>query len=492
MSFFIGLRLCVALSGGKDSMALLHYFHTHEQEWQMELSALHCNHAMRGEQSDSDSAFVQEYCQKENIPLLLFHAEKGALKTEEQARAWRHLCFESGAFPLTLKNGKVWQGYDVIATAHHLNDNAETVLFRLARGTALAGACGIQESKLNKLRAEKSFHFFPANAQDYLPASDKISDKSSTTSDVITIIHPFLDVTREEIDEYIVKNNIPYVQDESNFTDTYTRNYIRHNVLPALEQAVPGATKAIHRFSRLAQDDEEYLFRQAKKLISERDTYGSFLFPCDEKVLFKRAAVYIIAKRFGKEDYTSEQLERLFNLQYAKNGKKFEFLGLTAIKEEKGIALVESELFRIETQGLPFSEYLDTECNRYAGQPFLVTREEYLEEDLQRAEMPSPYKILKFDVTKIPANAVVRFMQSGDKFCKFGGGTKNLGDYFTDLKIPVVARGHIPLVAVGSQVLVVGGIEIADSIKLTPSTSSANVRLLVCLNYRLSPAKHHL
>ena len=204
-------RICVAVSGGKDSMALLHYLSVHGGEYGISVSALNCDHGIRGKESERDSAFVKAYCGDKHIPVYSFVAEKGIFKDENGARAWRLDCYKK-----VLEEGKA----DCIATAHHMNDNAETVLFNLARGTALSGACGI-------------------------------ADEPS-----LGIIRPFISCSREDIDEYIKANGIPFVTDESNFTDDYTRNKIRHNVLPALEQAVHGAVGAIYRFTRLAREDE--------------------------------------------------------------------------------------------------------------------------------------------------------------------------------------------------------------------------------------------
>jgi tRNA(Ile)-lysidine synthetase-like protein len=255
-------------------------------------------------------------------------------------------------------------------------------------------------------------------------------------------------------------------------------------VLPALEEAVPNATKAIHRFSRLCMDDEDYLSREADKLISQRNGCGYLIAPTKERVLLKRAAVHLIARCFGEKDYTAEQLEQLNNLQNAENGKRFEFLGLTAIKEPKGIALLKTEWLNTETEGMPFTQFSEGKCNLYAAQPFVVTTEKSWKEDVEKANISSSYKILKIDLADIPSDAVVRFMQKGDTFCKFGGGTKKLGDYFTDCKIPLSLRGHIPLVAQGHNVLLVGGVEISENVKLNNKTQEKNIRFIICRDYR--------
>lgn len=422
LSPYANKRICVAVSGGKDSMALLHYLKRCGGDFGITVSALNCDHGIRGEESERDSAFVREYCAANGIHLRFFKAEKGSLKDEKSARVWRLDCYKKA-----LEEG----GADVIATAHHLNDNAETVLFNLARGTSLAGVKGICDE----------------------PA--------------LGIIRPFISLSREQIDEYIEVNKIPFVLDGSNLSDGYTRNKIRHNVLPALEEAVHGAARNIYNFSRLAAEDEEYFARKADEIIACRG--GGFLIkPCGERVIFKRAVHSVVARRFGKIDYTSEQFEKLFLLQSAENGKRFEFLGLTAVKEKGGIALTDGGVLHADEA--PFSQVLKT--GEYAGKRLLIACGESEE------KVPENCKALKFDMDCIPENAVVRFRRGGDKFTKFGGGSKSLSDYLTDKKVPQSLRSTLPLVCDGSDVLIICGVEISDKVKITENTT--RTAILAC------------
>lgn len=436
-----GMKICVAVSGGRDSMALLHYLNNRAAEYGITLSALNCDHGIRGERSALDSEFVREWCSEHKIPLIFFRCNC-VLKTEAEARAWRK---ERYAEALERTSA------DAVATAHHLNDNAETVLFNLARGTALSGMEGITDGR--------------------------------------KIIRPLIGVSREEIDGYIKENGVPFVEDETNLTDDYTRNKIRHNVLPELEKAVPGAAKAIYRFSRLAADDEEYF----DKLIKERGLIkkthlGCEIALCSEKVVFKRAVIKALVDCDIK-NYTSEHAQMLYELQFAHNGKKFEFLGFTAFKEEGKIAICDSDLFRSDVEGISFKDHLSLQHCFWNGEFISVNGEKEHEAHLCAYEaaaedderIPAKLKVLKFDGDKIPEKAIIRNMREGDRFTKFGGGTKNLGDYFTDKKIPVRIRKRIPVVAEGSEVLLVGGVEISDKVKITDKTK--NILYLICADY---------
>ncbi len=437
LSPYSNKKICVAVSGGRDSMALLHYLTVHGGDFNISVSALNCEHGMRGEASERDSAFVAAYCGSNGIELHSFKAEKGAFKNENDARLWRWQCYES-----VLSAGKA----DLIATAHHLNDSAETVIFNLARGTALSGMCGISDEPERRL------------------------------------IRPMIGCSRLDIDAYTEENNVPYVTDESNLTDDYTRNKIRHNVLPALEEAVDGAARNIYRFSQLAAEDEEYFDRQSDKITVNRFCFGYLIKPCSEKVIFRRAAQKIIARFYRRKDYTAEILNRLFELQSAENGKKFGFLGLFAVKENGGVAIVEEREHDNVSAAIPFYENINS--NRFisfAGRIVCAVYGEREPEalDYLKAEK-AILKSLKFDIDKIPESAVIRFRREGDKFTKFGGGSKSLSDYFTDKKIPQSMRGTLPLVCDGSEVLIVGGVEISDKIKLC--AGSVNQGVFICVD----------
>lgn len=422
LAAYKGKKICVAVSGGRDSMALLHFLNARKEEYGLTLTALNCDHEMRAN-SASDSAFVKNWCREHGISLLCFEADGLALKTEAEARDWRRSCYFKAA-----------KEADFIATAHHLNDNAETVLFNLARGSALAGATGITDAVITNSEGDK-----------------------------LNLIHPLIACTREEINAYIAENSVPFIDDETNFSDSYTRNYMRNNVLPALEKAVPDAAKAIFRFSRLAAEDEEFFNAEIERrgiLIFDGDTA---IIRNSEKPLFSRAAVAVIKDFFKKKDYTSAQVDVLYKLQSAERGKKFEFLGLTAYKEDGDIS-IKNSANKAAVNEVPFHDYICGKSSIYGGQSLKIV------ENCDEKPLCKGKKVLRFDFDAIPQTAVVRFMESGDKFTKFGGGTKNLGDYFTDKKIPVRLRKSIPLIADGSEILAVCGVEISDKIKVTDRT----------------------
>lgn len=446
--------VCVALSGGVDSMVLLHYLWSNAKQWGITLSAVHCNHAMRNN-ADNDARFVQSYCQEHGIPLLVYKTTT-PLHTEEQARAFRRACYVSACQPQLLQLGE-WLGADMVATAHHQNDNAETLLFRLARGTSLSGMKGIVDTLLplcSDLPTPEGFKNFLAPPK------------------AVRLVHPLLGANRLQIDDYARQNAIPFVTDETNLTDDYTRNTIRHHVLPQLEKAVCGATQNIARFAKLATEEDDYLTRQAQPFIKARTPLGWLLLPCEERVLFRRAVLSILHE-LHKKDYTAEQLDSLFALQNASVGKKFCFLDIVAVKEAEGVAIMQRQL---QPQAMPLALFLRTENNFYNGHLVAFTKQ-YQDDRL-------PVKKLIFNSQAIPQDAVIRTVQDGDIFTKFGGGTKTVSDYFTDKKIPRSLRPFIPVVASGNQVYLIVGIEIADQIKITDMTPPFNIQTVWGWDYQ--------
>lgn len=420
MSELKNKKICVALSGGRDSVALAHYLFVHSLAGGYTLCAVNCEHGIRGEESLRDTAFVKEFCGKLNLPLYCFSADCVAKAREERvsvesaARAFRYSCFKQ-----ILAEGKA----DVIATAHHADDNAETVLFNLCRGSSLSGLKGIGDRE--------------------------------------GFIRPFLSLTRSEIDLYIKENSLSYVEDSTNVFDEATRNIIRHKVLPVLKDSVPGAVKNISRLSALVKEDDELLYSLSKGLLSFSS--GRAYIEADErKPLFMRAALTALKKLGIEKDYTYAHLLSVYNLLFAENGDEVSLpKGVRAVREYGKICLcIEGE--KPSDISLPFS----------AGKTVLDGAEITVTESSDEANKAvlGGAKILKFNPCALPEGCVFRFRREGDVFKKFGGGTKKLKDFLIEKKIPRKDRDFIPLIACGDEVFAVCGVEISDKIKCADGT----------------------
>lgn len=213
-----GMHICVCFSGGMDSAVLLHILCSLQSELGIRLSACHFNHQIRGKDADDDEAFCRRVAAKAHVPFFCGREDVPALQRasgrslEETARDARYAWFSSLAQT---------EQIDRFVTAHHLNDQAETVLFRLIRGTTTDGLCGIPLQRDRFLR-------------------------------------PLLQISREQIQAYAQEHEIAYRHDETNDLQQYSRNYIRHTMLPMLEKLNPSVLDSLLRLSEAAAEDRSF------------------------------------------------------------------------------------------------------------------------------------------------------------------------------------------------------------------------------------------
>lgn len=419
-----GKKICVAVSGGKDSVALLHYLNALKGQYGYELSAVHCEHGIRGEESLENMRFVQSLCKEWGIPLYIFQEDCPArAKREKESLETAARNFRLECFSRLVREGKAY----VIATAHHKNDEAETVLFRLARGTSLGG--------MSAMKVESGY-----------------------------LLRPFLSWTKEDIVAYIHANGLAYREDKTNLALDATRNKIRLDILPKLEEYIPGAISNIARFALLAGEDDELLCQLAKELLEETEEEYFIRF-CDKKPLFTRA-VLIALKGLGlHKDYTSAHLDSIFFLQRLERGATLDLpKNIRAEKQVGGIYLYrkkEEEVYPPLGEEKPFS--LDGfDGGRYE----VILSSEPLKED------ENGWKTLRFDREKLPQDAIFRFRKDGDKMKAFGGDTKSLKKLLNERKISVRERGYLPLLAEKDEgtVYAVCGVEISEQIKVDEGT----------------------
>ena len=219
--------LC-AVSGGADSMCLLHWLKSREAELDIRVYAAHYEHGLRGEESLRDCAFVEAYCRERGIPCTVEHgdvrgyAARHGLGLEEAARALRYDFLERTADAL---------GCGRIATAHNADDNAETLLLHLVRGSGTAGLCGIPPERGR-------------------------------------IVRPLLGCTRAEIERYLKENGLAHVEDGSNGDEAFSRNRLRLRVMPVLRELNPSFAEAAGRTAQLLREDDACLRALARDFIA--------------------------------------------------------------------------------------------------------------------------------------------------------------------------------------------------------------------------------
>lgn len=419
----------VGVSGGSDSMALLHYLNEIKEELDFEVVAIHINHGIR-EESRDEERFVMEKCQEMGVRAYKFKinspsiAKERGESLETAAREGRYEVFKS-----LIQRGVI----DKIALAHHESDQAETILMHIFRGSGIAGARGME------------------------PIRDGI------------YIRPMLNVSKKEIMSYIHENNIDYVQDNSNNDIEYNRNFLRNVILPQICERWPGAEAGIVSFGRIVSEDDDYINKYVNDdgVIYNDDvakiplTYFSYPVSVLNRLLIK------IFKKVGiKKDFEKKHIELIRELaKNGSNGGKIQLpYEVTAVKEY---------------------DYL-TLCNKLMNRPELRAVFEVGEIEIpnmgkiitKRVRTLENNKNLLFvDENKIPEDAIWRYREDGDVFTKFGGGSKKLKSYFIDKKIPQRIRDYIPVLASGNEILVIGGIEISDNVKIEENSKILSISI---------------
>lgn len=426
LSEFSGKKICVALSGGVDSVTLLHILRARRIADGFSLCAVHCEHGIRGEESVADGKFARQLCAAWDIPFYYFSEDCIALaKAEKTSLETAARNFRYQSFQRVIQEGKA----DYIATAHHKDDAAETVLFRLARGTSLSGVRGLK----------------PQNG---------------------VYLRPLLDKTKTEIIQYARENGLEWREDRTNAETDAVRNKLRLEVLPSLEKAVAGAAGNLVRFAELAEEDDEALYSFAAALLKKREDGSFFVAFSDKKPLFRRAALLALKGLGVEKDYTLIHLDSVWRLQFSERGAAVDLpKGVRAQREKEGISFAltdEEEIF------VPSAEKC-FDKNGFDGGRYEVS----VFTDLALAEKVGE-KVLRIDADKLPQNAVFRFRREGDKIKRFGGGTKSLKKFFNEKEISPKEREKIPLIAEkdGQEVFAVCGAEISERVKVDETTKS--------------------
>lgn len=383
-----GEKIICAVSGGADSIALLFAMKLLTDIWDFQLSAAHFNHHLRGEESDRDEAFVRRFCAQYEIPLYVSGAqvEAGPKGLEASARDARY------QFLRTLP-GK-------IATAHTADDNAETILMHLIRGTGLKGLGGIT------------------------PVSDGL-------------IRPMLSCTRKDVESFLAEYSLPHIEDSSNASDAFLRNRIRHHVMPLLTDENPRFSENISAMARNLRLDEAYLSSALSEEMPGAATLRT-LAPALRRRYLER-----FLKSSGVREPEQSHLESMEALVFSDNPSAgCDFPG--------GI--------RIARQ---YDSFVKLEQSPALSPIVLPACGEVMLEVLGLAVQitPAAEPVNKPDCfTVVPHGAItLRSRMAGDIMC-LSGGHKSLKKIFIDRKIPASRRTALPVIADADGILGVYGI----------------------------------
>lgn len=429
------------VSGGNDSMTMLHLLRRLREIWHFHLRVVHVNHGIRGAEADRDQRMVETVCTEWNIPCSVYRYDvpelsvKWKLGTEETGRIVRRQAFDA-------ETHKCRKQYAVVRTAlaHNKNDLAETMLHHLARGTGLRGLCSLK----------------PVNGE---------------------VIRPLLCLERREIDDYIRECGIPSVLDSTNLEDEYTRNRIRRHLLPVMEREINAKTvEHMAETSRLLSEAEEFLTDEAAQLATDyREPDGSYClgegFFQKKQILKSYGVRTILEKLSGRSrDLTQTHIRQVLELYSCRVSKRISLpYGLEAVRTYDGVILRKKIQQKPGTEGrkeqeIPFlatSEEVETPFGRFTIKVFSYSGEKILEKKYTKW----------FDCDKINCELTVRTRRSGDYMAvSQSGGHKKLTRCMIDDKIPGELRGKLPLVVDGNEVLWIVGGRINERYKITSET----------------------
>jgi tRNA(Ile)-lysidine synthase len=430
-----GTTVIVGVSGGADSMCLLHLLFSLKDEFDLKVFVAHINHGLRSEEADRDEKFVRDACTKLSVELFVLNADvkseakKNGESFEQAGRRVRYNFFEELAIE---KNAK-------IATAHTLSDSMETILINLARGTGLKGVCGIP------------------------PVRDNI-------------IRPLITDTRQAIEEYCENNNIEYITDSTNFSKVYARNKIRLDVIPTLYEINPAFDKTLQRFINNLTIDESFLSQMATIKL-ECAKLGENIY--DTNILSKlETSLKVRAVAFAIKISTGIQAEAVHIDK------------VCDILDTGGKVQIKGGFFAIsQNNKLHFSMQDDSNLNNEFEFKFTLREGVYenrhftIEVYILNAQNINKLKIIHkdyfnigIDCDKIECNTFIRNKKDGDSYRPAGRKlTKTLKKLFNEAKLQVELRSSIPVVANANGIVWVYGFGADERYQIDENTKRAYI-----------------
>lgn len=438
--FAPGEHLVVGVSGGADSVCLLKLLYEIQKEWQLTLSVVHINHGIRRREAEDDACYVRELAGQWELPFYLIERDVPALakecgQTEEEAG--RELRYRE------LERIRKQQCADWIAVAHHQEDQAETVLFQALRGSGVRGVAGM---------APKTGY----------------------------VLRPLLDMTRAEIEEYLQRECILYRNDSTNEDTAYTRNYIRKELFPRLEQRLN--RQAVRHLAEIAGDARQwrdYIERQAAPVaerIIRSETGGRLVLDLHE--LLQQEAViqdeiiriFLQQKIRGVKDITRTHYRQIRELLFKDTGKQLHLPDRVVVERRY------NQIYAYRDDGGGWDEFSlacavpSVNIVEMNGGSSCITLTLKERNDLPQ-QIPQKDYTKWFDYDKILNGLVLRTPKEGDYFIMDRAGhRKKLSRYYIDRKVPQQERARQLVLAEGNKVLWAIPGRMSEDCKVTEST----------------------
>ncbi|MCI0699448.1 tRNA lysidine(34) synthetase TilS [candidate division KSB1 bacterium] len=534
-------RLLLAVSGGLDSRVMLDLFCRLREQWQvqkqgqLQLAVAHVNHQMRGSESDEDEAFVKALAQAANLPFysqridVPRYAQTHKLSLESAARELRYEALEEFR--------QNWQGR-AIMTAHTLDDQAETILDHLLRGSGLAGLAGM--AALTDIQL--GFHHEKFVMAPSPPCILKTNERRSGAGAVLsskseplegklqtgqlqtTVLRPLLPFSRQQLEAYGRYRELSWREDRTNVDQKFRRNRIRHELVPLLKTRFnPQIARSLERLATIAGAADDYFHTEAETALSKviKETQPDKII-LDIEQFWK---YFEIVQRY----VIRAVIQRLMNAQVEPTfSETARILALTQRSDVSSRNFAKTTLGRrfiwrlqievsVDHDGVVFRRLESVERGAKSGKRKAAERTDALRSTLYASRSIIPVKIGErcpipeaamallverkglppdwrqqvhpysqfVDAEKVAGNLIVRFPQPGDRFMPLRGsaaagsiGSKKLSDFFTDLKVPLHRRRVIPILECGDIVWVCG-YRLDDRFKITPATREVlHLRLL--------------
>ncbi|AMA74508.1 tRNA lysidine(34) synthetase TilS [Aneurinibacillus thermoaerophilus] len=427
----IGDKIVVAISGGPDSAALLHALAQMRNQYNWRVVAAHLNHQFRGEEAEEDSRYVQRLCEQLSVPCFVEAADvpgmiaETGLNPQEAARQVRYRFLRKVAERM---------GGAKLATAHHADDQLETILMRFVRGTGAEGLAGIPLRRVEQ---------------------------------GIEIIRPLLEVTREQIERYCVEHSLMPRQDRSNLSDKYFRNRVRRHWIPLMKKENPHLTTAAAHLAEVLREENDYLQRESEgklaSIIEEQNVNTIVIRQKDflrHHLALQRRMIKLILSYLLKSDVKEIGYAHIENIrQIIKEAHPSASLylpgSLQVRREYQRVIFSTSE----EAPSIPPYIYsLDIPGQVYIPEVDRIIRCFYGNREAEKRLAEGTYAV--FDPAGVKGRLYVRQRRAGDRMTPQGmSGSKKVKDILIDMKIPRLARERIPLLTDGEHILWIPGVK---------------------------------
>lgn len=439
-----GEGVLIGLSGGADSVALFRFFCNAASKAQWTLRCVHVEHGLRGQDSLKDAAFVEKLCGEWGVSCrvvsvgdVIAAMDDTHMSLEEKARSARYDVLMQQAERMEKEIGEPVH----IALAHHANDNAETMLFHLARGTGIDGMRGMPIARG-------------------------------------PIVRPFLQVSRQEIEDYLKELKQDYCQDVTNGDVSYDRNRIRHHVMPELEKVNNRAVEHMTQAAELLSEVAEYVQMQAEDVLQKAKTEdGKEL--SKEALLgipdfLQREVIHLWLQQFvpGAKDIGASHIYKITELLKAQVGREYHLpRGVVVARSYVGLAIGcrKQEMPSAPREVVLSADEIGEETIEisYGNKRIFLSAEGW---DGTK-EIPENLYTKCFDYDMIRNNVSIRGRRSGDYITITAEGTrKRLQDYFVNEKVPAEKRDGVPLLCDDSHVIWVMGYRISEHYKISEKT----------------------